>query len=60
MSGCSMRTKRAAIAERLRFYRELGIYDFYRRPIAVSEEANGCRGTDDETNHCTIPFGNRS
>jgi len=30
--------RRAAIAERLRFYRELGIYDFYRRPIAVSEE----------------------
>ena len=25
--------KRAAIAERLRFYRELGIYDFYRRPV---------------------------
>jgi len=30
--------RRAAIAERLRFYRELGIYDFYRRPVAVSEE----------------------
>jgi DNA polymerase len=29
--------KRAAIAERLRFYQELGIQDFYRRPVAVAE-----------------------
>ena len=25
--------RRAAIAERLRFYRELGIYDLYRRAV---------------------------
>ena len=25
---------RAAIAERLRFYRDLGVYDFYRRPVS--------------------------
>ena len=30
--------RRTAIAERLRFYKELGIHDFYRRPVAVSEE----------------------
>lgn len=32
---------RQAVAERLRFYRELGIYDFYKRPIdeAAPEEA---------------------
>ncbi len=29
--------KRAAIAERLRFYQELGIQDFYRRPVSVAE-----------------------
>ncbi len=26
-------TTREALAERLRFYREMGIYDFYRRPV---------------------------
>ena len=26
-------TTREALAERLRFYREIGIYDFYRRPV---------------------------
>ena len=25
--------RRAAIAERLRFYRDLGVYDFYRRAV---------------------------
>ena len=39
MSGVLDTTKRAAIAERLRFYRELGIYDFYRRPVTPADEA---------------------
>jgi DNA polymerase len=30
--------KRVAIAERLRFYRELGIHDLYRRPPTASEQ----------------------
>jgi DNA polymerase len=30
---------RAALAERLRFYREMGIYDFYRRPVEDSAAA---------------------
>jgi DNA polymerase len=34
--------QQAAIAERLRFYRELGIHDFYRRPASVAE----CAGAD--------------
>ena len=28
---------RSALAERIRFYNELGIYDFYRREIAISQ-----------------------
>ncbi len=32
---------RDALAERMRFYRELGLTDFYRRPVAVSEAAAG-------------------
>jgi uracil-DNA glycosylase family 4 len=29
-----------ALAERLRYYREMGVYDFYRRPIAKSESSH--------------------
>ena len=31
--------RRAAIAERLRFYRDLGVYDFYRRAVPPAEDA---------------------
>ena len=30
-------TMRSALAERMRYYHELGIYDFYRREVAASE-----------------------
>jgi DNA polymerase len=30
---------RAALAERLRFYREMGIYDLYRRPVEAAPES---------------------
>jgi uracil-DNA glycosylase len=32
--------RRAAIAERLRFYRDLGIYDFYRRAVPTDEQSD--------------------
>jgi len=35
---------RRALAERVRFYRELGIYDFYRRGVYVAEVAEGVPG----------------
>ncbi len=33
--------RRAAIAERLRFYRDLGVYDFYRRAVPSDEPDAG-------------------
>ncbi len=39
---------RDALAERLRFYRDLGLTDFYRRPVA-----EGARGLDSETGEGT-------
>ena len=46
---------RQALEARLRFYRELGLTDFYRRPVAASEAAvadsagvSAAAGTDAE------------
>ena len=45
---------RNALAERLKFYRDLGLTDFYRRPVAEGAEAtsgadSGATGLDSET-----------
>src|SRR5258708_26913396 len=31
---------RRALSDRLRYYKDLGIYDFYRRPIQASDEGS--------------------
>ena len=36
--------RRAAIAERLRFYRDLGVYDFYRRAVPRDAGEAGLAG----------------
>jgi uracil-DNA glycosylase family 4 len=32
---------RRAVADRIRYYNDLGVYDFYRRPVGVSEVESG-------------------
>src|SRR2546423_8705259 len=31
---------RSAVADRIRYYNDLGIYDFYRRPVVASDEGS--------------------
>jgi uracil-DNA glycosylase len=38
---------RRALSDRLRYYRELGIYDFYRREPRVSETTQGIAGAEE-------------
>jgi len=36
---------RRALAARIRYYNELGIYDFYQRPVSAGENGSACMET---------------
>ncbi len=45
---------REALAERIRFYRDLGLTEFYRRPVeAGGDEASAINGAEDDTSAMT-------